>query len=291
MPKSRTNQNVSIIEHPDIGALIIASPPLYHFDQAANALRLGKPVYCEKPLGVNVRQARELADLAQNASHQAGLVLRHSPSLNYVKRVLDDGVLGNLVSCEFLAHSRMPSLMNYRTDYKLKIAQSGGGILHEENIHDIDIFHYLFGDFNARRIRLDRTDGIEVETGVEAEFLFTNGMEMKYRSLWDPHQENSVRVLKINGDRGSLETSYFFIGDIHLVTGGTKRVIPVKMSNIEFMAQRGIQLPNRAFKQWYSFFADYEFIRSATQGNGCSPSFEDCAKAEERIEELYTQAQ
>ena len=114
---------------------------------------------------------------------------------------------------------------------------------------------------------------------------------MKYRSLWDPHQENSVRVLKINGDRGSLETSYFFIGDIHLVTGGTKRVIPVKMSNIEFMAQRGIQLPNRAFKQWYSFFADYEFIRSATQGNGCSPSFEDCAKAEERIEELYTQAQ
>ena len=43
-----------LIQHPEVDAIYIATPPKYHEDYAIAAMKLGKPVYVEKPMALDV---------------------------------------------------------------------------------------------------------------------------------------------------------------------------------------------------------------------------------------------
>ncbi len=55
-----------LFEHPDtFDAVVISTPDHAHFDAAARALELGKPVFCEKPLTWGIAESQELIRLSQ----------------------------------------------------------------------------------------------------------------------------------------------------------------------------------------------------------------------------------
>src|SRR5260370_25108686 len=51
-----------VIERKDVDAVFIATPPYLHSEMAIQAIKTGKHVYCEKPLGVTASQVRALLD-------------------------------------------------------------------------------------------------------------------------------------------------------------------------------------------------------------------------------------
>src|SRR5262249_54030152 len=51
-----------IIDRKDIEAVYIATPPYLHSEMAIAALKSGKHVYCEKPLGVTAAQVKALVE-------------------------------------------------------------------------------------------------------------------------------------------------------------------------------------------------------------------------------------
>ncbi len=55
----------AVVASPRVDAIIIATPPALHHDMAREALLAGKPVLVEKPFTLDVRQAEELAALAE----------------------------------------------------------------------------------------------------------------------------------------------------------------------------------------------------------------------------------
>jgi predicted dehydrogenase len=72
------------------------------------ALRAGKHVYCEWPLGRTVSEAAELARLAGRGGtrHAIGLQARSSPLLGTVRRAITDGLIGTALSCNVYSPTR-----------------------------------------------------------------------------------------------------------------------------------------------------------------------------------------
>lgn len=55
----------ALYEHPEVDAIYIATPHVFHFEQTKAALEAGKAVLCEKPICVSAAQTQELVDIAQ----------------------------------------------------------------------------------------------------------------------------------------------------------------------------------------------------------------------------------
>ena len=68
-----------LVNDPKVEAVVIASPQDTHKDIALAAFEKGKPVFCEKPLGLSLDEARLLTEKAE----QSGVV--HMTGFNYIR--------------------------------------------------------------------------------------------------------------------------------------------------------------------------------------------------------------
>src|SRR5438034_7305163 len=81
----------------DVVAVTVKVPQ--HFVLATAALRAGKAVYCEWPLGNGLQEAEKLAALAKQKSvlAVAGLQARSAPSVAYVRDLVRQGYVGDVL--------------------------------------------------------------------------------------------------------------------------------------------------------------------------------------------------
>src|SRR2546423_10312680 len=82
----------------DVVAITVKVP--HHFELAAAALTAGKAVYCEWPLGNGLQEAETLAALAKQKGvlAVAGLQARAAPALLYVRDLVRQGYVGDVLS-------------------------------------------------------------------------------------------------------------------------------------------------------------------------------------------------
>ena len=85
-----------------LDGVVVSTPDHTHAPAAAMALRMKKPVYCEKPLTHTVLEARTLTELARDNKlpTQMGNQI-HARRLNYrrVVELVQSGVIGNVNEC------------------------------------------------------------------------------------------------------------------------------------------------------------------------------------------------
>ena len=67
-----TDNNDLIFKNRDIDAVVIATPVKSHFDLSMQSLQSGKHVLVEKPMATNVKQVKQIAQIAKekNLNHQ-----------------------------------------------------------------------------------------------------------------------------------------------------------------------------------------------------------------------------
>jgi predicted dehydrogenase len=120
----------ALIEDPGVQAVLIATPPVTHFDLVSKALIAGKHVLVEKPLARTTEEAEELLRL----SVETGLVLMpghtflYSPPVNKVRELIREEVVGEPY---FITSSRM-NLGKYQRD----------GVICDLAPHDLSILLY-----------------------------------------------------------------------------------------------------------------------------------------------------
>src|SRR5207244_1685171 len=80
-------------EADDVDVVAVATPVEAHAEAVAAALRAGKPILCEKPLGVDSDEARELHELAADAgvTNAVGFNYRYVPAVALAKEHVDSG--------------------------------------------------------------------------------------------------------------------------------------------------------------------------------------------------------
>jgi predicted dehydrogenase len=135
------------IASPEVDAVIVATFNSMLAEVSAAAIRAGKPVLVEKPVGVCVRQIDELIALADQhgVCVRIGFNHRYHPALIKAREIFESGVMGELmfIRARYGHGGRVGYDQEWRADPKL----SGGGELIDQGIHLIDLAGWFLGDF------------------------------------------------------------------------------------------------------------------------------------------------
>ncbi len=142
----------SLVKRDDIDAVIVCTPNAFHAQQTILALQAGKHVLCEKPMSVNVEQAKKMIQAAKKAKKifTVGYVRRFMPTSEAVKNKIEKGFLGNIYYAEskWLRRRGVPGYGGWFTTKKL----SGGGPLIDLGCHMIDLVNWLIGYPKPKRV-------------------------------------------------------------------------------------------------------------------------------------------
>ncbi len=88
----------ALFEDDDVDVVYIATPHNFHFDNASGALNSGKAVLCEKPLCVNVKETRELIEIAgtTNGFLMEAMWTYFLPAVQKAREWVSSGAIGGL---------------------------------------------------------------------------------------------------------------------------------------------------------------------------------------------------
>ncbi|MQG11553.1 MAG: Gfo/Idh/MocA family oxidoreductase, partial [SAR202 cluster bacterium] len=131
---------------PDIDAVAVVVRVPLHYEPTKAAIEAGKHVYTEWPLGRTTSEAEELAALAKAKGVQTavGLQSRVSPVLLYIKELIKEGYVGEVLSCHVTTMRdgalERPSSRNWNLD-----ASQGANALTIANGHVIDALRMVVG--------------------------------------------------------------------------------------------------------------------------------------------------
>src|SRR5215471_2111760 len=129
------------------GAVYIATPVFLHAPQTIAALRAGLHVLCEKPMALNLTEARSMVQAAEETGRTLGIAYyrRMYPKIERARQLLAEGAIGRPVFAEATSHDDFNPTGTER-DWLVDPALAGGGPLRDIASHRIDLFNYLFGD-------------------------------------------------------------------------------------------------------------------------------------------------
>ena len=131
-----------------VDAVIVASPDRQHAAPAIAALEGGHHVLLEKPIAPTAGEVRAVADAAATSrgSVTVAHVLRYTPFFSAVKRALDEGRIGDLVT---ITHAERIGYWHFahsfvRGNWRREDASSP--MLLAKAGHDLDLVRWLAGD-------------------------------------------------------------------------------------------------------------------------------------------------
>jgi len=131
-----------------LDVVVIVTPNALHFPVAAAALEAGVHVICEKPLALDVGQARELAALARATDRRTLTFFTHRAlaAAGQAKRLVDAGFLGQPlhVSASYFSASHLKP--GKPAAWRMRRAESGTGALGDIGSHLVDMVRWWLGD-------------------------------------------------------------------------------------------------------------------------------------------------
>lgn len=160
------------IDTPDTNVVYIASPPAFHKPHAIASMNAGKAVYCEKPLGVDVAESRDLVAKADTASvvNIVNFSLASAAASTEVQKRLEAGALGELAGVDVRLHfSQWPR--EWQMDAAAWLSyRDEGGFTREVLSHWVYLTERLFGRAELRNASVRYPgDGRLAETHLVAE--------------------------------------------------------------------------------------------------------------------------
>jgi predicted dehydrogenase len=96
--KRATSDWKALVSDENVDAIVIASPQNTHRAIAEAAFALGKPVFCEKPLGASLEDSRAMLAAAEAAGaiHMTGFNYIRTPASQYARQLVSDGRIGDV---------------------------------------------------------------------------------------------------------------------------------------------------------------------------------------------------
>jgi predicted dehydrogenase len=216
IPSAYANVNALFSSNPDLDAVVVATPTDTHADVVRAALEAGVHVLCEKPLGYDLGQAREMAAAMADARRvgKMGFLFRYSPAAQHMHTLIADGFIGDVQLFESVTVNAQFADPDRPLHWKMQRGHANGGVFVEYGSHTVDLAQWFGGPIervvahgvtlvperpteNGGRRRVDVDDAC---AWIGA---YTNGGQALFRTGWSslPIGGNGVRV---HGTRGAV---------------------------------------------------------------------------------------
>ena len=88
----------ALVHDPKVEAIVIATPQSTHRQVAEEAFKLGKPVFCEKPLGASLDDSAAMVAAAEasGAVNMVGFNYIRTPASQFARKLIADGEIGDI---------------------------------------------------------------------------------------------------------------------------------------------------------------------------------------------------
>ena len=136
----------AVINSPDTDVIYIASPPEAHAEYSLAAAAAGKPIYCEKPLGIDVPASRDLVEKieASGIKNIVNFSLASARAANVIEQAVKSGELGEISGVDVRLHfSRWPR--DWQSGATWLSERAEGGYIREVFSHYAFLTARIFG--------------------------------------------------------------------------------------------------------------------------------------------------
>ena len=130
----------------DIDAVYVCTPVYSHSEYSILALEQGKHVLCEKPLGMNWGQCKDLIELAESKGKKLGVAYyrRCYPKHQYIREMIRSGELGKGVLVSMEHYCWYCPVLDDAKYWRVQPEKSGGGVSFDVGSHRLDLLSYWF---------------------------------------------------------------------------------------------------------------------------------------------------
>ena len=195
-----------VLNDPEIGAVVLATPHSLHVKQIAQAAKAGKHVFCEKPLTLT----RKTAEKAIEACRAAGVTLgigfnrRYAPSFVEMMNRIRAGQIGKVLHVE-AAHSGPTGYGLKPNTWRSDRNEAPGGGMTARGVHTLDAMIQVAGLVTSVYAFSDNRnlpEGIDMDDTTTMLMKFANGATGYLSSLFTTAELYRVHVF---GTKGWLE--------------------------------------------------------------------------------------
>lgn len=158
---------------PEVDAVLVTTPNALHLPDVLTAILHGKPVLCEKPMGMNAAECKQMVEAAGSAKVLLGVaqVFRFEDSTARLRERIAAGQIGRPIFAR--SEFSYPANHHKRT-WLTDPALAGGGPIADIGVHCIDALRYILQDevvqVTARGLWDDRSGEVEAAAVLSLEF-------------------------------------------------------------------------------------------------------------------------
>jgi 1,5-anhydro-D-fructose reductase (1,5-anhydro-D-mannitol-forming) len=226
----------ALLADPRLDAVYISTTNELHKVQTLAAAAAGKHVLCEKPLALNLADAREMVAACRTAGVVMGTNhhLRNAATHRKIRDLIQSGAIGKpLFGRVFHAVYLPPHLQGWR----LNKPTAGGGVILDITVHDADTLRFLLGAEPVEAVALAQQANLasgELEDGVMAVLRFGNDTLVQLHDAFTV--KHAGTGVEIHGTDGSIVARDVMtqrpIGQVVLRDASGEREIPVTHENL-----------------------------------------------------------
>ncbi len=207
-----------IINHPDVNAVYVATPPGSHEDYALRVALAGKPCCVEKPMARSAAESRRMCEAFEAARLPLYVAFyrRGMTRFQTAKRLIDEGELGTITGVSYRLLLPREDL-NADVPWRLRAEIAGAGLFYDLGSHLLDALDYMFGPLeNVSGVAANvASPQIAVEDSVSMSFT---AMGAPAAAIWNFAAPERTDKIEIWGDRAKLSMSCFGGDDLQLQT-------------------------------------------------------------------------
>lgn len=292
-----------------LDVIVVATPNFLHHPMAMAAMEAGKHILCDKPLAVNLAQAREMVAKAEERGlrHFVPFTWRFLPAAQYIKEILASGFLGQLyhANVRFYVCGWGDPQGPMRWQYDKE--QAGTGALGNLGSHAIHLVEWWLGRIQRVCGRLGTAvkqrvaeGGRSVAIHVDDTCAIVSELENGVPVVFDISSVAQVSRINLEIGLHGSEGSLVFQDDWGAPDAMTGRILAMRKGD---QVPSAVAIPVRVtgefldapdyFTPVRSCFAQMtrEFVSAIREKRPAEPSFHDGLRVQEVIDAVLRSAQ
>lgn len=234
----------ALINHPEIDAVYIATPPDTHKYYALKVAEAGKPCCIEKPMAPTWQ---ECIDITKTFNEKqlplfVAYYRRSLPRFLKVKELIAQGRIGDVRHIHWhLTKTASPVDLSGEYNWRTDAAIATGGYFDDLASHGLDLFVYFFGDVvQANGISSNQQGLYSAKDAVAASWLHSNGVTGT--GSWNFGTLKREDEVYIYGSKGTIKFAVFEEVPISITdTNGTEDIVITHPENIQLYHVQNMQ--------------------------------------------------